>query len=98
MATLKEMRRVVDSISIDSPLAYWIQPFPLDESKYYLRGVMINAEGEGQYYNGGYGAYNKPCTYWKVGDYIVAYLTDDLRFHASMLSDDMMDDLIIEER
>lgn len=88
---------MIDSIPVDSPLACGIQPHTLDESKCYLRCVMINAEDEGCYYNGVYGAYNEPCTYWFVGDYIITYLTDDPGFHASMLTDDMMDDLIIEE-
>ena len=97
MATLKEMCNAVDSIIMDIPLGYGIQPFPLKESKYYLlRGVMIIAEDKGQYYNGGYGAYNAPCTFWVVGDYIITYLTDNWGFNASMLTDDMMDDLIIE--
>ena len=100
MATLKEMSNVIDSIPMDSPLAYGVQPYTLAESKYYLRQVMINVEEEGMFHNGGYGAYNEPCTYWVVGDYIITYLTDNLDFHAgkAMLSDDMMDDLIIEER
>ena len=93
MATLKEMSNVIDSIPIDSPIAYGVQPNPRAESKHYLRCdlrcVMINA---------GYGEYNKPCTYWTVGDYIITYLTDNLEFNAGMLSEDMMDDLIIEER
>lgn len=97
MTTLKEMSNVIDSIPVDSPLARGIQPYTLDDSKYYLRGIMMNAENEGLCHNGGHGAYGKPCTYWMVGDYIITYLTYDLGFEASMLSDDMMDDLIIEE-
>lgn len=96
MISLKEMSNVIDSIPMDSPLAWGIQPYTLDEAKHYLRRVMVNAEDRGRYYNGVYAEYNEPCTYWKVGDYIIAYLTDDLRFHTSMLTDDMMDDLIIE--
>jgi hypothetical protein len=102
MATLKEMSNVIDSIPIDSPIAYGVQPSPRAESKHYLRCdlrcVMINAEEEGMFYKGGYGAYNEPCTFWIVGDYIITYLTDNLEFNAGMLSEDMMDDLIIEER
>lgn len=63
-----------------------------------LRQGMINAEDKGQFYNGTFGADNEPCTYWVTDDYIVTYLTDDEDFDASMLTDDMMDDLIIEER
>lgn len=97
MATLKEMSDVIDSIPMDSPLAWDVQPYTLEESKHYLRRVMVNAEGEWQFYNGVHGAQNAPCTYWVVGDYIITYLTNDGDFHASMLTDDMMDDLIIEE-
>ena len=63
-----------------------------------LRLAMINAEDRGLVYNGAFGADNEPCTYWIVGDYVVTYLTDDETFDATMLTDDMMDDLIIEER
>jgi hypothetical protein len=63
-----------------------------------LRLAMINAEDRGLVYNGGHRAHNEPCTYWIVGDYIVTYLTDDEDFDATMLTEDMMDDLIIEER
>lgn len=63
-----------------------------------IREAMINAEDRGLVYFGEHGADREPCTYWIVGDYIVTYLTDDLGFDATMLSDDMMDDLIIEER
>ena len=63
-----------------------------------LRLAMINAEDRGLVYNGAFGADNEPCTYWVVGDYIVTYLTDDETFDATMLTEDMMDDLIVEER
>lgn len=96
MATLEEMRNVIDSLSMDSPLAWGVQPHTLAESRHYLRRVMINAEEEGMSHNG-YRAYNKPCTYWTVGDYIITYLTNNVEFNAGMLTDDMMDDLIIEE-
>jgi hypothetical protein len=98
MATLKEMSNVIDSIPIDSPIACGVQPYTLDESKHYLKRVMSNAEEEGMFYNGGYGAYNEPCTFWIVGDYIITYLTGNLDFDAAMLIGDMMYDLIIEER
>lgn len=98
MATIKEMSNVIDSIPMDSPMARGIQPYTLNESKHYLRCVMMNAEEEGMSRNGEYdGANFEPCTYWAVGDYIIAYLTNDLDFDASMLTDDMMDDLIIVE-
>lgn len=91
MATLKEMSNVLDSIPIDSPLPRGVQPYTLTESRNYLRCALINAEAEGRYYNG---------EYWVVGDYIIMCPTDNLDFHAgrTMLSDDMMDDLIIVEK
>lgn len=101
MATLKEMSNVIDSIRADSPLAWGEQPHTLAESRHRLRCALINAEAEGRYYIGeNYWVHNEPCNYWVVGDYVVTYLTDNLDFHAgrSMLSDDMMDDLIIEGR
>ena len=60
-----------------------------------IRQVLCDAEDRGLVYNGASGA---PCTYWVVGDYIVTYLTDDEDFFAEMLTDDMMDELIIEVR
>ena len=60
--------------------------------------VLMDAEDNGHAYNGMYGAHCVLCTYWVVGDYIVTYMTDDQDFSASMLTEDMMDDLIIEER
>ena len=95
MATLKEMCNVVDSINIDDPLAEGIAPFCLRESWYYLRRVMYNVEDNGKYYNGLYGERDL-CTYWIVGDYIITYLTEDVDFSAEMLTEEMMDDLIID--
>ena len=63
-----------------------------------IRQALIIAEDDGLAYNGVFGAHRVPCTYWHVGDCIVTYLTDDEDFEASMLTEDMMDDLIIEER
>ena len=62
-----------------------------------VRQAMINAENKGMAYNGA-GANDEPCTYWLLDDYIITFLTDDETFDAAWLSDDMMDDLIIEER
>lgn len=59
--------------------------------------TMREAEDSSMYYNDGYGANNELCTCWMVGDYTVTYLTDDPDFNADMLTEDMMDDLIIEE-
>ena len=62
-----------------------------------IRQALMDAEDRGDVYNGRYGAHRVPCTYWAVGDYIVTYMTDDQDFIASMLTEDMMDDLIIDE-
>ena len=59
--------------------------------------ILMDAEDNGACYNGMYGAHNVPCTYWVVGDYVISYMTDDDDFVASMLTEDMMDDLIIDE-
>ena len=67
-------------------------------SRALIRLVLINAEDDGRIYNGTFGADNVPCTYWIVGNYIVTYITDDEDFDASMITEDMLDDLIIEER
>ena len=63
-----------------------------------LRLAMINAEDRGLAYNSVFGMDSEPCTYWIGDGYIVTYLTDDEDFNAEMLTDDMMDELIIEER
>ena len=94
MATLKEMCNVVDSIPIDK--AEGIAPFCLREAWYYLRRAMWNAEENGQCHTDAYGPYYEPCTYWMVGDYIVTYLTEDPYFHVGMLTEEMLDSLIIE--
>lgn len=95
MATLKEMCDVVDSIKYDE--AELMDPCPLIQSWYYLRRAMCIAEDRGRSYNGVYGPHNEPCTYWLVGDYKVTYLPDNLDFDTEMLTEEMMDGLIIEE-
>ena len=62
-----------------------------------IRQALRDAEDDCLVFMGTFGAHNVPCTYWEVGDYIVTYLTDDEDFNATMLTEDMMDDLIIEE-
>lgn len=39
----------------------------------------------------------KFCTCWEVGDYNIMYITDNEDFSIMMLTEEMMDDLIIEE-
>ena len=63
-----------------------------------IRQALMDAEDRGHAYNGVYGAHNVPCTYWIVGDHVITFMTDDQDFDASMLTEDMMDELIIEER
>ena len=63
-----------------------------------IREMLIEAEDNGHYYNGVHGADELPCTYWVTNDHIVTYLTDDPNFNSGMLTEDQMDDLIIEER
>ena len=90
MATIEDMVEVVNNVS---PCRFSCVVTDL------LYQALRNAENNGWYcngYNGGFGAHDETCTYWLVGDYIVIYLTDDLNFNADMLTEDMLDDLIIE--
>ena len=86
MATIEDMANVVYDTGAT--------PIPKGRVKNSLRRAMQSAEDLGQYYNSQYGL--DLCTYWNVGCYNVIYITDDYYFHAGMLTDDMMDDLIIE--
>ena len=99
MATLREMREVIDSVIVYDERPTEVPPTPhLMYSKVIkdsLRRAMQSAEYYGVHYNGQYGM--DLCTVWVVGAYEVTYLTDDEGFHAGMLTDEMMDDLIIEE-
>ena len=83
IATLEKIRNVVGNI-------------PIDEAWYYLRRAMWEAEENGQCHSDVYGPYYQPCTYWIIGDYIVTYLTEDPYFCASLLTEEMLDGLIIE--
>lgn len=102
MATKEEMRNVIyDMIENDRKLVLGIVLDPPSRvecspvADVFVR-ALHDAEVRGRCYNGGFGAHDEPCTYWVVGDYIVTYLTDNLEFHAGMITDDMLDDLIIE--
>jgi len=57
--------------------------------------ALYVAEDEGSCHNDYYGG--KFCTCWRVGDYNIYYVTDDEDFSVTMLTEEMMDDLIIEE-
>jgi len=61
-----------------------------------LRQALINAEATGKVRKVTSGEYCEPRICWIVGDFIITYITDDETFDASMLTVDMMDDLIIE--
>ena len=87
MATIEEMANVVYDTGAT--------PIPKGRVKDSLRCAMQSAEYYGVYYNSQHGV--DPCTVWVVGAYEVTYLTDDGGFHAGMLTDEMMDDLIIKE-
>ena len=63
-----------------------------------IRQAMINAEDDGSVINGAFGPHREPCIYWVDSDFIIVYITDDETFNAEMLTEDMIDDLIIEER
>lgn len=105
MATREEMCKMINATEDDDP--GWIarvvcgQPaqFPASIVKEVVWHALRHAEEDGRHYNGYNGVYVKDelCTYWLVGDYIVTYLTDDPDFNAKMLTEEMMDDLIIEE-
>jgi len=102
MATIEEMAEVVNDLYRNSGEMAGII-LNLSARRFssiimdLLYHAMLGAEYNGEYYNDGYGADNELCTCWSVGDYTVVYLTDDEDFNAEMLTEDMMDDLIIEE-
>jgi len=109
MATRDEMSKIITDMDIDTKA--WIvgtawddfEKFPEDFTKTVIWYALRHAEEEGQCYNEPHGD-SKWCTYWKVGNYIITYCTDGEYFItdliptcAEMLTEDMMDDLIIEE-
>ena len=62
-----------------------------------LRESMIDAED-----NGRSGRYSDQCDqyvlyYWLVDDRVITYTTEDEDFDAWMLTEDMMDELVIKE-
>ena len=101
MATENEMIAMIDGVYDNRTVFKILRDTPSMYSnivKNVLWYALRDAEDNGLYCNG-YGAYVKYslCTYWLVGDYTVTYLTGDPDFNADMLTEDMMDDLIIEE-
>lgn len=99
MATKDEMIAVIDSMyknNVDM-LVKILREGPRMCSnivKSVLLYTMRDAEDNGRCYNDFYKW--KYCTCWRVGDYIITYLYDG-DFNAEMLTEEMMDDLIIEE-
>jgi len=103
MATNEEMCEMINAIETEDQ--GWIarlvcgQParFPDSIVREVMWQALRQAEANGRRYNGYNGVYVKDelCTYWLVGGYIVTYLTDDMDFNAEMLTEDMMDNLII---
>ena len=88
MAKIGEMLDVINSVS-ETPVEYSTL------IKSYLRLALCAAEDSGGCYN--YEYMGQPCTFWVVGSYHVTYITDDKDLFADYLTEDMMDDLIIEE-
>lgn len=100
MATENEMIAVIDGVYDNRTVFKILRDTPRKYSSIVmdlLYQALRDAEDSSMYYNDGYGAYDKLCTCWMVGDYTVIHLTDDPDFNADMLTEDMMDDLIIEK-
>ena len=103
MATNEEMIKMLNAIEDKDKRriagAVWGNPgrFPESIVKEAVWCALREAETRGRCYNGGYRAGYESCTYWKIGDYKVTYFTDDPLFISTKLTEEMMDDLIIEE-
>lgn len=101
MATYEEMCKMINAIETEDQ--GWIarlvcgQParFPESIVKEVMWQALRHAEDEGMGYSGTDG--EKLYIYWEVGDYEISYITYDKVFNAEMLTEEMMDDLIIEE-
>ena len=109
MATIEEMCKTINTIEGEDQ--GWIarvvcgQParFPDSIVREVIWYALRHAEDDGQCYNVMHGD-SEWRTFWRVGDYIISYYTDDEYFttrmmpvSAEMLTEDMMDELIIEE-
>lgn len=102
MATENEMIAVIDGVYDNRTVFKILRDTPRMYSnivKNILWYAMRDAEDSGLHYNGYNGVYvkDKLCTYWLVGNYTVTYLTDGSDFNTDMLTEEMMNDLIIEE-
>jgi hypothetical protein len=101
MATRKEMIKMISGMEDD--VKEWIARtirdyfgrFPEDFVNNAVWHALRHAEDEGMCRNDYY--MGELCTVWVVGDYEVTCISNDLDFCAEMLTEDMMDDLIIEE-
>jgi len=109
MATIDDMIEMVNTLEDEKKgwgaRTIWGKPgrFPGSLVKSIMWQALRHAEERGQCYNETYGN-SEWCTYWKVGNYLVAYITDDEYLNSEMqpvstemLTEDMMDELIIEE-
>ena len=109
MATNEEMCKMINAMEDDDKgwiaRLVWGNPdrFPESILKEITWQALRQAEEDGRCCNGPRGT-NEWCTQWIVGDYIITYYTDDEYFNtemlpvnAEMLTEEMMDDLIIEE-
>jgi hypothetical protein len=110
MATIDEMHNVINNMveNDDKWLLRLIMEIPRHFWYSRVADVMVRAlfqaEDNGECYNSVYTVKDDSdtyeiagCTYWKVGDYEITHITDDLNFSARMLTEDMMNDLIIEK-
>ncbi len=101
MATREEMIKMLNTMEDDVQewvaRNIWNYPgkFSEDIVKDFVWHALRHAEEEGMGYSGTDG--EKLYIYWDVGDYEVSYITYDKVFNANMLTEEMMDDLIIEE-
>lgn len=100
MATIEDMASVVNNVYHNSgEMADRI----LKRSSRRFSSIIMDllyyalkyAEDEGLGYSGTDG--EKWYIYWEVGDYEVSYISYDRVSYADMLTEEMMDDLIIEE-
>ena len=109
MATIDDMIEMVNTLEDEkkgwSARTIWGKPgrFPGSLVKSIMWQALRHAEEDGLSYNEMHGN-NEWCTYWRVGNYLVSYVTDNeylnsemLPVNAEMLTKEMMDDLIIEE-
>ena len=109
MATREEMCKMINAMEDEDQ--GWIarlvvgnpDRFPESILKEITWQALRHAEEDGLCYNEMHGN-NEWCTYWRVGNYLVTYITDDEYLNSEMqpvntemLTEDMIDDLIIEE-